>query len=246
MSDAIRRFIFAKHYGATAVELRHDKGTNAGELVAQWTRETVDQARAALDKPDPAAIDVVAELLQEGQSYADALATSVLFQIRIMRDGAVKASRPLRLKPTPDEVTGTGDNRFKDLLDAVLKSNTQLREWTEANAKTGAAMLTAVSSVLDAVAKQKVEAASPVTIAPEVLSDEEKEEVLARSAIIRAAAGKTPEAIDLAMAALSKWLKIGEEDAGMLAAAAKLTAGAASMNGTGAVVTATTATEGSA
>jgi hypothetical protein len=190
-------------------------------------------------------LDVVAELVLEAQDYTDQLNAPVLFAVRMVKSDGVCGSRPYRVKPSAAAVAATNPSAvpfevFDAVLQAVLKSNIHIRESSAENTKFMSAIAASVGSVLDIVAKQKVEAAEPASVAAVPLSDEEREEVLARAAVMKGAASKVPELIDLVVAGVSKWAKIGEEDEGMLRAAGEVAKRTAALTNGAAPTEATT------
>lgn len=221
MSEILRRFVFGKHHAMAALELRHDKGTAASELVTSWDRDTVDRANEAQSKPDPGAIDVVAELLAEAQQYTDALgAGSVMFKIQAVKaDGAVIHSRPHRVHPSPDAARPNGGRAtvdaeaFDKVVQALLKSNAHVVESSQAVSEGAARLVKAQAEVCEALAKLVTAGVAPEPVTARVLTDEEREELIQRTALVKQAAGKLPDLIELGIALAAKFAKLPTVDA---------------------------------
>jgi hypothetical protein len=228
MSEVLKRFICAKHHGFKVMNLM--AGT---ELVCTWTRENVDAYIASLNVPDAAAPDVLAELIDEGVSYADAQGAPVLFAVVFLNgDSKVVHSRPWKCTPSkPTEVgpsqSSVAGEDFDKVVKALLRSNDQMREHSDSLAKSAERLLQVAQITLEAVQKTKLEASTvlPAT----VLSEEEKEALIQRTAFIGQLSKKAPEVVDLFIGAAAKYLKLGE--GAELAAQTAAHAALAVMNG---------------
>jgi hypothetical protein len=222
-SDSLRRFIFAKHHGLESLELRHDKGLATQELVFTWDRETVDAARAAQEKPDPAAVDIVHEVRSEAVAYCEALGNgAVLFSLRSVRkDGTVIRTRPVRIHPTQaDKGRAVVDaETFDRVVSALLKSNQHVVDSSAAISEGAARLVKAQAEVCESLSKlvNAGIASEPVTHA--ILTDEEREEVITRTALIKSAINKLPDIVDLGVALAAKFAKLPTVDATPAAAA---------------------------
>lgn len=216
-SDSLRRFIFAKHHGLDSLELRHDKGLATQELVFTWDRETVDASRNALETPDPAALDLVHEVMSEAGAYAEALGNgAVLFTLRSVRkDGTVIRSRPVRIHPTVDTKgrAVVDAETFDRVVSALLKSNQHVVDSSAAISEGAARLVKAQAEVCESLCKLVNADIAREPVTAQVLSDEEREEVIQRTALIKSAIGKLPDIVDLGVALAAKMAKLPTVDA---------------------------------
>jgi hypothetical protein len=244
--ELIRKYIFAKAYGATVLELAVDNGTAQLEHIAEWPRSAVDAAKAAIakgkseaagetgdeDASEPPA-DVIAEIRDEAQAYADARGESVGFLLRwINVQKKPVSTRAFRLEPSAankKRASFSDGAALQSLLDAVLKSNEQIIKSHEAGAKATERTLDAVQKALEVITKQKLEPVQHVAEPVRELTPEELEDLRASAELKRNAAAKVGDGIDLLIGIGAKLFKLGEAETALLTAGGQAVARA--MNG---------------
>lgn len=230
MSQILKRFILSKHRGYTHLELRHDTGVAERELVCEWPREVIEEMAKAEKTPDPVAVDVVAEVLAEAQAFTDALANGTqLFRVMAVRKthesqqadtrgiASIISSRPLRVFPS-EGARAPGANvvdahSFDRLCNALLEANKHVIESSRAVSEGAAKLVRAQAEVLDALSKvARGGLGIDSTPVSHVLTDEEREEVVNRTALVRTAMHELPKLVDLGVALAAKFARLPTVD----------------------------------
>jgi hypothetical protein len=240
--DLIRRYIFGRGigHGAAVFELCVDTGGAQLEQLAEWPREQIEKAKVVkkpaatpveAEEPEEPEPDIVLLIGEEAQAYADAKGEPVPFVMRWINSYKKPVStRPLRVEPSPGQkkpATFHDGAALQSLLDAVLKSNSQLVAAHEQLGKSAERLIESAQRVLDVVTKQKVEPAQPPAY-EHVLSPEELEDLRASTELKREAAKKVGDTIDLIIAIGAKVMKLGEPETAALHAVGRVAAGALS------------------
>lgn len=204
--DALRRWAKKRPAGALRLAVAVEtQGGAIGHTVCEWSREDVQTLDAG-----PGA-DCAALAVEQCQEYCDAELEPCKFVLRWFgQHDRVLSVISHRVAPSREALSGAGIGQAEDatpmsegamsarMLSALLATHRQL------NVSLGT-ITTAYDRTLGALSQQLTTAYSrPAADEPRALSSEQREEVLARTDALRAAASKLPDVIELALAAVAQ------------------------------------------
>lgn len=198
--ERLKAFVVRKMPGTVSLQLEHDRALGKPEVIASWSRAEVDGfAKGAATAPD-----IVADILENAQTFADGEGAPTKFLIRWFGEKErVLGSTAHRAAPRRDSTEASPGEIIRDLLKMNLEQGKTLISGI-------AALQTAHKETLALLVEQlRAANAHPALEAQVVISDEEREEVMARAKALDALTSKLPDLLDVLYVGAERFLSKG-------------------------------------